>query len=106
MEKAIVINEKLAYKHMNGHTLEVNMELFYHDLSVDRVVLCYSEADARISVDFNFKNVLFCDVERIAQELYDAKNWGTPNAEKAWNGLTRWAQVHNVKLSPEYNCPA
>lgn len=61
---------------------------------------------ARVSIDFNFKNVLFCDVAEIAQEIYDAKNWGTPGAEKAWNGLQRWAKIHNVKLSPEYNCPA
>lgn len=37
--KAIVINEKGAYKHLNGHTLEVNQEMFYQDLAHDRIVL-------------------------------------------------------------------
>lgn len=106
MKNAIVINENGAYKHLNGHTLEVNKEMFYQDLSVGRIVLNYKESGSIISVDFKFKNVLFCNAEKIAQELYDAKNWGTTGALNAWNGFLEWAKVHGFKFNPEYNCPA
>lgn len=39
MKKAIVINEKGAYAHMNGQSVEINTEQLYQDLAVDRVVL-------------------------------------------------------------------
>lgn len=105
-DKAVVINEKGAYKHLNGHTLDVNSKSFYQDLSVERIVLTVNDKGVLYSIDFKFENVIFCNAEKIAQELYDAKNWGSTGALKAWNGFLFWAKVHGFKFNPEYNCPA
>lgn len=105
MKKAVVINEKGAYTHLNGKTLDID-RTFYSDISVDRVVLIEEVSGEVVSVDFQFKNVLFVDAQKIAQELYDAKNWGTPQAASAYAGFLRWAKVHGFEFKVEYNCPA
>jgi hypothetical protein len=103
--KAIVINEKGAYKHLNGKTLICDRTL-YADLKVDRVVMLEEVTGETVYIDFKPKNVLFVDAEKLAQEIYDAKNWGTPNAAGAWVGFQRWAELHGFEFKPEYNCPA
>lgn len=105
MRKAVIIGEKGAYAHLNGQTLVVD-RTFYNDLAVDRVVMIEEAAGEVVSIDFKFKNVLFVGAQKIAQELYDAKNWGTPGAASAYNGFLRWVKEHGFKFNVEYNCPA
>lgn len=106
--KAIVIGEKGAYKHLNGKTFPVKLKSFWADLAHNRVVLQIPDGT---EPDFAFPNVLLVDVEAIAQYIYDTKNWAGNsglygNPQDAYNGLERYAKIHDLKLSPVYNCPA
>ncbi len=90
MKKAIVVSEKGAYKHLNGHTLEVNESHFVEDLAANRVVLNIPNGTYVAHVDFQFKNILFVDASNVAQALY---------GDAAINGMKRWAKIHGVNLA-------
>ena len=110
--QAIVINEKGAFAHLNGHTFAANEVTAMADLAVDRVVLLTpGPGGIPVHVDFKFKNVLIVNAAEVAQSLYDGANWygdsslaGRPLS--ALNGLKRWAEIHKVVLSPTYNMTA
>lgn len=107
--KVIIINENGAYRYLNGHTLQVKTvnnqpelnELFCAVLVPDPLA-----HGGFATVDMPLKNILLVDAKSVAQDLYDAKNWGTPGSLKAWNGFCAWARTHGFKFKPEYNCPA
>lgn len=104
--QAIVIKEPGAFKHLHGHTFEVKRDTLYLDLDTNRVRLTIIDAAGSTNIDFDFKNVIFVNAQDVAQELYDARNWGTTGALKAWNGFKRWAYTHGFEFNPQYNCPA
>lgn len=66
------------------------------------------------NVDFNFAEVLIVDLRKIAQSLYDAKNWGSsghdfrhmvcsPKVVDLYQSLELYADRRGIKMKLVYN---
>lgn len=93
--KAILINERGAYRHLNGQTLKIDLS----GLCATFVpVYVHDPVYGEVRVDTSLNNVLFVDAAEIGQHLYDQCNWGTPGSEAKWKAFQVWASLHGFDV--------
>ena len=105
--QVVIINEKGAYAHLNGYTLNVRQiagGIF--DIGKTTWGIILPELDGGYVCDFPLKNIILVNAQEVGQKLYDRRNWGGGNSESDWDAFKAWARIHNFSFTPEYACPA